>query len=281
MTTSPVPADIGSAVSRSAKVLSKRPSALLFDFDGTLSELVDDPAQASIETRSETALHKLAETVDVVGIVTGRAVADVQSKLDTSKMVVVGNHGLEWVVRGTHESHEAGVQAEAEIEAAIAEIRERIEHDRLSEGVIYENKRLSASIHYRQAPNRKQVGSVLVPLARRVAGAHGLRLTEGKNIVELRPVAEVDKGTAMQQLQKEFGFASMVFLGDDLTDVDGFAALKELREAGTLDTLAVGVLGPDSHPQVALKADVAVSEVTGVTDYLEQLLARLLNSSAS
>lgn len=271
MTDSPITADVLTAVERTALLLAKRPSALLFDFDGTLSLLVDDPANATIERRSEAALHELTGLVDIVGIVTGRAVADVQGKLDTSELVVVGNHGLEWVVRGEHEAHEAGVEAEHAVTEAMAEIRQRLEHDGLAEGVIFENKRLSASVHYRMAPNQKQVGSVLIPLARRVATAHGLRLTEGKLIVELRPTAEVSKGTAMRQLHEEFGLASMVFLGDDLTDVDGFLALRELRETGTVDTLAVGVLGKDSHPRVAETADVAVTEVLGVADYLEAL----------
>lgn len=275
MAKTPVSPDVKSAVSKSAAVLAERPSALLFDFDGTLSELVDDPADASIEVRSETALHQLAHHVDVLGIVTGRAAKDVMTRLDASDLVVVGNHGLEKVVKGEHVEHEAGVQAAAAIEAAMTEIRERLVRDSLDEGVIFENKRLSGSIHYRMAPNQKKVGSVLVPLARRVAGENGLRLTEGKLIVELRPTAEISKGTAIRQLREEYKLASIVFLGDDLTDVDGFLALRELRDAGELDTLAVGVLGPDSHDQVGMTCDVAVTEVLGVADYLEQLLAVL------
>lgn len=263
---------IAAAVEATIDVLEHRPAALLFDFDGVLSRLVDHPADAAIEQRSEAAIEDLTDHYDVVGIVTGRAADDVREKLDTSKLVVVGNHGLEWVVRGEYQAHAAGVEAEAAISAAMDEIRERVEHDRLSEGVVFENKRLSASIHYRMAPNQKQVGSVLVPLARRVAASHGLRVTEGKLIVELRPTAEVSKGTAIRQLQRELGLASIVFLGDDLTDVDGFLALKSLREEGTCETLAVGVIGTDSHPKVGETADTALTEVTGVSEYLEALV---------
>lgn len=275
MTDQGISTTVAAAVEATTAVLSHRPAALLFDFDGTLSRLVDDPADAAIEQRSEAALKELTGLVDVVGIVTGRAAADVQQKLDTSELVVVGNHGLEWVVRGEHQAHAAGVEAEAAVDAAMSEIRERIEHDHLSAGVIFENKRLSASVHYRMAPNQKQVGSVLVPLARRVAARHGLRITEGKFIVELRPTAEVSKGTAMAQLQRELGLNSIVFLGDDLTDVDGFVALRKLRDEGTCETLAVGVIGTDSHPSVGETADTALTEVTGVSEYLEALVVAL------
>ncbi len=267
--------ETAAVVARSMAVLGNRPAALLFDFDGVLSELVDDPASARIDDRAEAALHRMSRLLDVVGIVTGRAIADVQKRLDLRDLVVVGNHGLEWLVRGEHEIHEAGEAAEAAIEIALAAIRERLDHDGLLDGVIFENKRLSASVHYRMAPNRKQVASVLVPLARRVAGAHGLRATDGKLIVELRPTAEVSKGTAMRQLQQEFGLAAMVFSGDDVTDVDGFRVLKDLRSSGAVQTLAVGVLGHDTPPSVAETADVALDGVAGVADFLEGLADRL------
>lgn len=275
MVNQPVTPDLEEAVRRSVEALRARPAGLLFDFDGTLSELVDDPASAAIEVRSEAALKEITALVDHVAIVTGRAVKDVQTRLDTSEMVVVGNHGLEWVVRGRHEEHDAGVNAANAVEDALAEIEEWLTRDKLSQGVIFENKRLSGSIHYRQASNPKQVGSVLVPLARKVAAAHNLRPTEGKNIVELRPSAEISKGTAMYHLRDEFDLASMVFLGDDLTDVDGFLSLATIREGGAADTLAVGVLGPDSHPKVALTADVAVGGVMEVAEYLERLVEHL------
>jgi trehalose 6-phosphate phosphatase len=197
------------------------------------------------------------------------------NRLDATELVVIGNHGLEHVVAGEHVEHEAGVEAAETIEAAIADIRTRLERDALLEGVIFENKRLSASIHYRMAPNPRQVGSILAPLARHAASEHGLRMSEGKNIVELRPLAEVTKGTAIRQLWADGTFGSMVFLGDDLTDVDGFIALQDLRATGNVATLAVGVLGADSHDRVAETADVAVSGVTGVSDLLERLVTSL------
>ncbi len=258
-----------------ANVLRSGPSALLFDFDGTLSELTNEPGTASIHPRSETSLHQLARMVDVVGIVTGRAARDVMTKFDTSELVIVGNHGLETYNRGVHVEHDAGVEAMGSINAAMTEIADRLKHDNLDAGVFFENKRLSGSIHYRQAPNQKQVGSVLIPLASRIATGHGLRLTEGKLIVELRPKAEVSKGTAVTHLVEEFNLKSAVFLGDDLTDVDGFLGLTALREAGVIDSLAVGVIGPDSHAHVAETADVFVTGVEGVAELLEDVIREL------
>lgn len=269
------PADEAGIARNVSRVLRSRPSALLFDFDGTLSELTNDPESASILPETEHAVQRLTELVDVVGIVTGRWARDVMTKMDTSELVVVGNHGLETYNHGVHVEHDAGVEAMESINAAMSEIRDRLIRDGLDVGVIFENKRLSASIHYRNAPNQKQVGSVLVPLARKIATGHGLRLTEGKLIVELRPKAEVSKGTAVTHLVEEFNLRSAVFLGDDLTDVDGFLGLRALRDADVIDSLAVGVMGPDSHPKVAETADGLVIGVEGVAHLLEQLIHEL------
>lgn len=258
-----------------ATVLRSRPSALLFDFDGTLSELSSEPDSATIRPEMEHAVRRLTDLTDVVGIVTGRAAQDVMTKFDTSNMVIVGNHGLETFHDGVHVEHDAGVTATASIDAAMSEIQDRLVRDKLDDGVIFENKRLSASIHYRNAPNQKQVGSVLIPLSRRIATGHGLRLTEGKLIVELRPMEEVSKGTAVTQLVEELNLRAAVFLGDDLTDVDGFEGLRALREADVIDAVAVGVIGPDSHPRVAASADVLVMGVDGVANLLDQLIHEL------
>lgn len=258
-----------------ADVLRWRPAALLFDFDGCLSELSDEPGTAVIHPRNEAAIHRLTKMIDVVGVVTGRAARDVMTKFDTSELIVVGNHGLETFNKGVHVEHDAGLQAMSSIDAAMAEIAERLEHDRLDAGVIYENKRLSASIHYRLAPNQKQVGSVLIPLARRIAIGHGLRLTEGKLIVELRPREEVTKGTAVTRIVEQFDLKGAVFMGDDLTDVDGFLGLTALRDAGVIKSVAVGVIGPDSHARVAETADVFVIGVDGVVELLEDLVREL------
>lgn len=261
-----------------ASVLKARPSALLFDFDGCLSELTNEPGSAVIHPRNEAALRRLTGTVDVLGIVTGRAAHDVMTKVDTSELIVVGNHGLETYHRGVHVEHNAGVEAMTAINVAMDEISERLKRDKLDAGVIFENKRLSASIHYRQAPNQKKVGSVLIPLARLIATGHGLRLTEGKLIVELRPMEEVTKGTAVTRLVEEFDLNSAVFMGDDLTDVDGFLGLTALRTAGVIESLSVGVIGPDSHARVAETADAFVTGVEGVADLLEDLIQQLERS---
>src|SRR5918994_591099 len=122
--------------------------------------------------------------------------------------------------------------------------------------------------------------ALLEPLAREAATRHGLRLTLGRMIFEVRPALAVNKGTAIRELAQDLGLRGIVFFGDDVTDVDAFRALRELREAGEAETLRVGVLGPDTSPAVLAEIDISVSGVPACAATLIALAARLAEEAA-
>ena len=124
--------------------------------------------------------------------------------------------------------------------------------------LLVENKGVTGTIHYRLAPDQIAAAALLEPLARAAATRHGLRLTLGRMIFEVRPALAVNKGTAIRELAQDLGLRGIVFFGDDVTDVDAFRALRELREAGEAATLRVGVLGPETSPTVLAEIDVSV-----------------------
>src|ERR687897_963941 len=111
------------------------------------------------------------------------------------------------------------------------------------------------------------------------AAQHGLRLTLGRMIFELRPALAVNKGTAIRELAQDLGLRGIVFFGDDVTDVDAFRALRELREAGEAATLRVGVLGPDTSPAVLAEIDLSVYGVPACAATLIALAARLADEA--
>ena len=48
-------------------------------------------------------------------------------------------------------------------------------------------------------------------------------------VFELRPGAQVNKGSAVKSIIEERHLKSAVFLGDDVTDADAFKVLREVR----------------------------------------------------
>ncbi len=254
-----------------AEALAHRPAGIFSDFDGTLSEIAPTPDAAVPFAGASEALDRVARLVDVAGIITGRAVGDVRSKVDADNLVVVGNHGLEWFEHGQHVDHEAGVAAEQAIAETLAATQRRLAEDVSTADMLWENKRLTASIHYRNVDDPVEVGLKLLPIVEEEATLRGLRVSGGKMLVELRPSVTVSKGTALEQIIRTRGLASAIFFGDDVTDVDGFRSLHRHRDEQGLKSVAIAIRSEDVHPEVIAEADVVLESVADTVAVLNRL----------
>ena len=97
---------------------------------------------------------------------------------------------------------------------------------------MFEDKALSVALHYRNAPSAAEA---VIEAAERLSQATGLILQLGDMVAELRTPG-ADKGAAVTAFLRESPFldATPVFIGDDLTDEDGFAAAERLGGFGVL-----------------------------------------------
>jgi trehalose 6-phosphate phosphatase len=255
--------------------LRAAPAGLITDIDGTISAIAPTPAEAVVAEAARSALARLAGLVDVVAIVSGRAAVDGAAMVDLPELLYIGNHGMERRQGETVWAHPSAAVAGRAIDAALAEIGAALADTPLADVTIIENKRLTGTVHYRLAADPDAARAALAPLVAAAAARHGLRMTEGRAILELRPDIVVNKGTAIADLARERGLRGAVFLGDDLTDVDGFAALRTLRERGDLAACCVGVVGPETPPAVLAAVDGAVEGVDGCVALLTALADRL------
>jgi trehalose 6-phosphate phosphatase len=108
-----------------------------------------------------------------------------------------------------------------------------------------------------------------------LADAGGLRLTEGRLVLELRPPVRGNKGTALAALVDDYALAGVVFLGDDVTDLDAIAELRRLRDAGRTVGLAVGVVASESPPALREAVDLAAPGVDGAAALLAAVADQL------
>lgn len=263
------------ALNRSLTVLQRTPSGLITDIDGTISGMAPTPAQAVVTDTARQVLQRLTEQVAFVGVVTGRSAADGELLVGVPGLVYVGNHGTERRHNGQSWSHPEAAATSAALKLALQDLHRRVVAMGAGDGLVVEDKGLSASIHYRLAPNPDQVRLLLVELANEVAANAGLLVTEGRLVVELRPRVPVNKGTALVDLVREHHLRGVIFLGDDLTDVDAFRAVRQLREAGEIDGLRVGVLAPETQPEVLAETDVTVHGVPACVELLREIAAHL------
>lgn len=201
---------------------------LALDFDGTLAPIVPSPAEAALPAAARAALVSLAGRPDTdLAIVSGRALEDLCQRVGVADLYYAGNHGLEIEGPGIQEVHQEATSARPRIAACAAALRGRLAP---LQGAVLEDKGLTLSIHYRMAPDSATAERIRAVALEGCADVAGLRATEGKMVVEVRPDVDWDKGRAVRFLLETLGAAvpaagPALFIGDDRTDEDAFRAL--------------------------------------------------------
>jgi trehalose 6-phosphate phosphatase len=266
--------DVHAAAAACWAVLLQTPSAVVTDIDGTISAIAATPAEAMVDPGAKAALDLLNRRLAAVAVVSGRAPQDGAVMVGLPDLTYIGNHGLERIARGTPWTHPTAAAAQPAIAAALAEIETAARAAADLPWLIVENKGVTGTIHYRLAPDPALAIALLEPLVRDAATRHGLRLTLGRMIFEVRPPLAVNKGTAIRELAEELGLRGIVFFGDDVTDVDAFRSLRGMRASGDAATLRVGVLGPDTSPLVLEEIDLSIDGVPACAATLLALAAR-------
>ncbi len=258
-------------------VLRHRPAALATDIDGTISRIAPTPGEAVVDATARAALALLSEKLAEVVVLSGRAPNVATEMVGIPDLTYIGNHGLERISRGEHWTHPAADAARPAVTEALAEIERKTQLEAATPWLVIENKGVTGTVHYRLAPDALMAEALLRPLAVAATARHGLRLTMGRMIFELRPQLAINKGTALRDLVHDLGLRGIVFFGDDLTDLDAFRTLRELREAGEAATLRVAVLGPDTARVILDEADFTVDSVEECASVLLGIAARLTN----
>jgi trehalose 6-phosphate phosphatase len=208
---STLPAALDAAL---ATLAGRRPVLVASDYDGVLARLRDDPAAAVPEPGVAEALTRLSRVDGVtVALVSGRGVADLQATSGLSG-------DFRWV--GSH-----GAEFDGPLTGELADRRDRLA-DRLAplvatvDGAWLEIKPASVAVHVR--PVHDRVAAALLLDKARAAADSSLTLKPGKDVLEIA-VTDAHKGAALRRLADELGAAASVYLGDDVTDEDGFRAL--------------------------------------------------------
>ena len=204
---------LGTEGLRMLRDFAARMPLCLFDFDGTLAPLAPDPAGVLLPHPVQLRLQALQARAPV-GIVTGRSLAEIASRLEFRPDYLIGNHGLEGLP-GERRTHAALVEA---CEGWRAWLAPRL--PAVDPGIWLEDKHLSLSVHYLQAREPQAAESALSALFAQLSPAP--RIIPGKYIFSLLPAGRGDKGEAVLQLLRATGAGGALYVGDDVTDEDVF-----------------------------------------------------------
>jgi trehalose-phosphatase len=245
-------------------------SGLLFDVDGTLAPIVDDPANARVPPPTQAALRELARRFALVACVSGRRAVDARRVVGLDELTYAGNHGLEVLNPDEPEAVLDPTLADRALTAR--EFAVGLEAEGLgSDGLRLEDKGPIQAFHWRGSADERAAerrASEIAELAERA----GLEPRWGRKVLELRPTADVDKGTAVRRLLDRSGPRLALFAGDDRTDLDAVHALRAMVEDGTLrGATCIGIASQEAPAGLAEEVDALLPSPRDLVELLVML----------
>ena len=234
------------------------PVAIFTDFDGTLVEIA--PRPDAIEVPDFLA-NRLAALETALGgafaIITGRTIDNIDGFLSSHPFSISGSHGAE-------QRHQGRTRPASSEHADAAARLSRILSDHFDgdDRILIEPKPAGVAVHYRAAPERS--GDVRAAMDHALESATDFHAIGGKKVIEARPKG-TDKGAAIAALMQKppFKGRTPVFIGDDVTDEDGF------RTVNAMGGVTVKV-GPGQSA-----ARFRLPDVAAVYDLLQRLAERV------
>ncbi|MGY5850277.1 trehalose-phosphatase [Salegentibacter sp. F14] len=246
------------------KRIGNRKTIIFLDYDGTLTPIISDPDAAQLPDDNRKVITELSR-ITPVAIISGRDLQDLKSKVQIGTVIHAGSHGFD--ITGP-DGLEMVHQSENEVSQALDEAEKRLkERLRGIEGVNIERKKFAIANHYRNV-NPREVQKVKDAVHKEADRQDILKTGSGKKILELKPNIDWNKGYALDWLTQKMDWNSKayfrIYIGDDITDEDGFEALQED---------GIGILVGTHGEKTA--ASLALGSTAEVTRFLQQLKDRL------
>lgn len=268
------------ALKRYDDLVAAAPEAVIcLDFDGVLAPIVEDPTQAHIHPAAPDVLVGLAAQVRAVAVVTGRPVrqAVALGGLDDVGARIAETAGRDFHVLGQYGNERWSAYSRRVVSprpprglaSFVAELPDLLRQHGLADAHL-EQKSLAVAVHTRRMADPEDALARLSPVLARAAAEHGLVLEPGRMVLEVRAPG-TDKGNAVRALRKELHADAMVFIGDDLGDIEAFNAVAQLRREGMVGLLVCS--GSDEQQALVDRADLVVDGPDGVMGLLSRLTA--------
>ncbi len=227
---------------------------LLLDYDGTLTPIVSDPAEAKIEPARKKFLTELAKR-HTLAIITGRDIESLRGVFGDipPTIYVITSHGASIYRNGRLLKRFATAKA-----PDLSSLKEKLSSVK---GVIIEEKEGCFAVHYRKV-GEKEEEKVKEAFREFIEKHPPKKVIEGKKVLEA-VYGGFDKGTAVKnflEFIKWDGQEPVIYIGDDTTDRDALRAVKELGGTGVF-------VGERKPPE----ADILLKNVEEVYEFLRSL----------
>ena len=224
---------------------------LVTDFDGTLAEIVPDPAAAQARPDSLEAVQQLVSHLADVIVLSSRPPAQLEKLVPLSGVRLIGDSGLAIPRRLQKEALD----------------RFNIEASKLIEqvpGAWIEVKPASNAIHFR---NTEMSGEQMLTLLRPSLDSARLEAAIGRKVVEVH-ARNAGKGPALAALLPSMNPGGVVCFGDDENDRSLFETVSSLE----ISHMCVGVWSPEAPADLFEKCDLVVPGPAGAARALHEIV---------
>ena len=237
-------------------------AAILCDIDGTLAPIVDDPEAAAVPAGGARGARRARRALRLVACVSGRRASAARRMVGLDQLTYAGNHGLELLGARRRASprldpalgHRGAAAAGLRRPARLGSSSSRV-------GLRLEDKGPIQAIHWRGArrPGDRRAARARDRRARRAE--EGLVPHLGPDGARAAPAGDGRQGDRGAPAGRRAPASrGALFGGDDRTDLDAFAALRELAAAGELEhAVCVGVASAEGPPEIERDADLVVA----------------------
>lgn len=194
---------------------------LLFDFDGTLAPIVNDPALASPSDSLKRTIQHLAETSDVV-VISGRNRAFLEKTFAGISVSLVAEHGA-FLQKPGQPWERLDLSADDWVDSVRTIMTPFVDQ---APGSFIEEKETSIAWHYRKS-EIDDIENQAIDLATQLRSASysvPLTIIQGSKVVEVK-TAQHSKGTVANAIFEQKPYDFIVSIGDDTTDEDMFRQL--------------------------------------------------------
>jgi trehalose 6-phosphate phosphatase len=235
------------------------------DLDGTLAPIVAQPSEAAVPAATLAVLDRLCAGARVA-VLTGRDLNTARRMVPVEDVIIVGSHGLE----ASFEHPLLPPVDRVALAAALERLEQRVITQVPSSFLHIERKAISTAFHFRTAPE-------LEPVLRKALASlpEGLRLREGRMVLEVVPNSDAGKGIAMTAVVRHLRARAILAMGDDATDAAMFRASADFRAQGAHVLLAGIESGPETPAELAALADIMLRSPDEALEGLE-VVARAL-----
>lgn len=244
-------------------------TAIVTDIDGTISKIASTPNDAVVTDSMKNELLKLKEKFRLIAVISGRSAYNAQKMVGIEGILYVGNHGLEYIFNEEYHVVDEVEKYIPQIEHSSQKINEDLAN---IPGILFEDKGICYSIHFRKCNNPEHVHDEIIKTIKKCPESNNLQISEGRKIVELKPPSNYDKGTIIHKIIKENKLRKIIYLGDDITDVNAFKKLKELEKEGRIQGTSILVLSQEIPNYVKNSSSFFVYNVNEVLKFFRWLL---------